>query len=138
LPLQWSFETTWEHALRAIRKNEDADQAVEVVMALFTSGAQVEVVPPTGSSARKICCEGKDNIRRWVRWCLEKGFSIEQTRDHRVNGEEITCWMLATADYFHNPIKGWARTTTQDKKIERFDFYPLSFEVTESIRKVVR
>ena len=143
IPFQLAFEAAWERALGALRSDQDTDmavqqEAVEAVMEFFTDLAEIEVVPPRGSSARKLHCKGKEAIRGWVRWCLERNYNIEQTRDYRRAGEKTVWWMLATAGHFETPsrgliqiVKGRAEAVIRREKIESFSFYPLTLETIE-------
>jgi NTE family protein len=111
MPFQLAFEAAWESALGALRSDQDTDmavkqEAVEAVMEFFADLAEIEVVPPLDSSARKLHCKGKEAIRGWVRWCLERNYNIEQTRDYRRAGKKTVWWMLATASHFATPSKG--------------------------------
>jgi NTE family protein len=138
IPFQLAFEAAWEGALKAVRERKDTEEAVEAVMRFFTDWARIELVPPAGSSAPKVVREGKRQIREWVKRCLQNNFNLEQSRDYRVDGEELSCWVLATADHVDAPAKGRIKATLHEGKIESCLFYPLSLKVLEGLRESMK
>lgn len=67
---------------------------------------------------------------------MRNNLTLEQSRDYRrKNDQVITCWVLATADGFEDPIKGRAEVVVQDGKVERLAFYPLSSKMARELMK---
>jgi NTE family protein len=138
IPFQLTFEAAWEGALEALRERKDTEEAVEAVMRFFTDRARIALVPPAGSSAPRVVREGKRQIREWVKRCLQNNFNLEQSRDYRVDGEQFSCWVLATADHLDAPAKGRVKATLHEGKVESCLFYPLSLKVLEGLRGAVK
>jgi NTE family protein len=129
IPFQLAFEAAWEDALKAVREHKDTKEAVEAVLGFFTDQARIELVPPSGSSAPRVVREGKREIREWIERCLQDNFNLEQSRDYRVDGEGLSCWVLATADHLDGPVKGRIKATLDEGRIASCLFYPLSLNV---------
>jgi hypothetical protein len=64
---------------------------------------------------------------------LSKNFNLEQARDYHVEGDEVSWWMLATADHLHTPIKVRAEVVVEEGKIACFTLYPLDIETVEEL-----
>ena len=130
IPFQLAFEAAWEGAIKAFREQEDKKEAVEAVMRFFADRARIEIVPPSGSPARRELLEG-ERLRGWIERCLKDNFNLEQSRDYHVDEKDFSCWVLATADHLDAPVKGRIKATLYEGKIESCHFYPLSLNVLE-------
>lgn len=144
IPAQIAFEETWEKALRD--KEERGEIDVAAVMDFFVEKPTIELVPPVDASSGLSQTEGRKaeegagKVRTVLEWCLESNFTIEQSRDYCEvdapdNERMFSCWVLATADGFDEPIKGRAKVVVQDGKVKRFSFYPLKLKVMEKLKE---
>jgi hypothetical protein len=113
------------HTQSALEKAWEAKN-VEAVMAVFTENAEIRFLPPIDSSAHEVRYRGKQEIQDLVKRGLRKNLSLEQSRDHRLVGEKMICWMLVTADHLRTPVKGRAETVVREDRIEAFTFRPLN------------
>jgi hypothetical protein len=140
---QIAFEETWEKALRD--KEERGVKDVAAVMDFFGQDSTIELLPPVDPVTGLAKTEGwktgdLGQVQKVLEWCLDCNFTIEQSRDYLEEdspdkGKVFSCWVLATADGFDEPIKGRVKVATQGGKVERFSFYPLRMKVMEKLRK---
>lgn len=135
---QIAFEEVWEKALRD-KKEKNLEDVVNDVMSSFDEDLLIESVPPTGLTGDLSSTKGW-KIRDTVNWFLERNLTVEQSRDYQVRGDSsgekvMTCWVLATADGFEDPIKGRFEVVVRDGQIARLAFYPLSLEVLDKLQR---
>lgn len=128
IPFQLRLEAAWEKAVKT--KDEQA------VMNLFAEDAIIRLVPPATPASDALTYTG-EGLRKAVKQCLEQNFNLEQSRDYRTDTDTMACWVLATSDRFQKPVKGWVEAAVRNDKIESLDFYPLTLEVAEELRKTV-
>jgi hypothetical protein len=134
----------WQIALQ--KKQEKGVRSLNAVMDFFAEEAVVELVPPDDLSSGRPSRAGRlqtsslEEIREVLLWCLRNNLTLEQSRDYRRRQEEypdrrvvVTCWILATADDFEDPIKGRVEVVVRDGKVERLTFYPLSSKVVREL-----
>ena len=141
IPSQVAFETAWEKALR--RKEEKGEVNIDAVMKFFIEEPVIEVVAPAHrspewpSDAERWRTSNSEEVREVLEWCLRNDLTLEQSRDYgrRQKDQAFTCWVLATADGFEDPIKGRAEVMVRDKKVERLTFYPLSSRLARNLMK---
>ncbi len=119
---QSRFEAAWEKG--------DMDS----ILRLFAKDAVIRLVPPSPLPVHEYTGE---KVRGAVEWCLTNGFTLQQSRDYRVNGDKRTCWMLLTSDRFRGPVKGRAEMIIRDDEIQAFTFYPLG-PLAKELREVMK
>jgi NTE family protein len=139
------FEQEWEESL------QDKERSLETVMAFFSDDPTIELVPPDDASLGRPLgndgwrVKGSRQVREVLEWCRQHTFTLEQSRDYEVHEDDqnrkvLTCWALATADYFGDPIKGRAEVTLSEGKVEHFALYPLSsklmYKLEEELEKL--
>ena len=78
-------------------------------------------------------------LRSLLERCAERDLTVEQCRDYAVrpdgpDGWAFTCWVLATANGFCDPIKGRVAAVVLGGKVESVAFYPLSRELDREMR----
>jgi hypothetical protein len=83
--------------------------------------------------------KGLGRVRQALEWGRKHNLTLEQSRDYEVHeGRQdrkvLTCWALATADHFGDPIKGMAEVVLSNGKVERFAFHPISSKVTHKLK----
>lgn len=125
--------------LEAVRKLSELDKAwedkdVEAVMDVFTEEATIGFLLSPDSLAREVRYRGKQEIRDLVRQGLKNNLSVEQSRDHRLVGEQVVCWLLITADHLPTLAKGRAEATIREDKIQALTFRPLDDEATDGLQ----
>jgi NTE family protein len=134
------FEQEWEESL------QDKERSLETVMAFFSDDPTIELVPPDDASLGRPLgndgwsVKGSMQVREVLEWCRQHNFTLEQSRDYEVHEDDqnrkvLTCWALATADNFEDPIKGRAEVTLSAGKVEHFAFYPLSSKLMHKLEE---
>jgi hypothetical protein len=134
------FEQEWEESL------QDKERSLETVMAFFSDDPTIELVPPADASLGRLLgndgwrVKGSRQVREVLEWCRQHNFTLEQSRDYEVHEDDqnrkvLTCWALATADNFGDPIKGRAEVTLSEGKVEHFAFYPLSSKLMHKLEE---
>jgi NTE family protein len=141
IPSQIAFEAAWDETLQ-----EKGEENIDALMDFFVEEPVIEVVPPVDdpsgrpSRSERWQASNSGKVREVLEWCLRKNLTLEQSRDYRRRWKDqanhkmvTTCWVLATADGFEDPIKGRAEVVVQDGKVERLIFYPLSPRVAREL-----
>jgi hypothetical protein len=134
------FEQEWEESLR------DKEKSLKTVMAFFSDDPTIELVPPADASLGRPLgndgwrVKGSRQVRLVLEWCRQHNFTLEQSRDYEVHEDDqnrkvLTCWALATADNFGDPIKGRAEVTLSEGKVVHFAFYPLSSKLMHKLEE---
>jgi NTE family protein len=134
------FEQEWEESL------QDKERSLETVMAFFSDDPTIELVPPADASLGRALgdegwrVKGSRQVREVLEWCRQHNFTLEQSRDYEVHEDDqnrkvLTCWALATADNFGDPIKGRAEMTLSEGKVEHFAFYSLSSKLMHKLEE---
>ena len=137
---QIHFEQEWEKNL------QDKERSLEALMAFFSDDPTVELVPPADASFPKPIgndgwkVKGSEHVQEVLEWCRRHNFTLEQSRDYEVhedrqNRKVLTCWALATADNFGDPLKGRAEVVISEGKVKHFAFYPLSVKVMRKLEE---
>ncbi len=125
--------------LEAVRKLSELDKAwedkdMEAVMDLFTEDATIGFLLSPESLAKEVRYRGKQEIRDLVKRGLKNNLSVEQSRDHRLVGEQVVCWLLITADHLRTLAKGRAEAVIREEKIEALTFRPLDDGTTDGLQ----
>ena len=125
--------------LEAVRKLSELDKAwedkdVEAVMDLFTEEETIGFLLSPDSLAREVSYRGKQEIRDLVKRGLKNNLSVEQSRDHRLVGDQVVCWLLITADHLRTLAKGRAEVVIREDKIEALTFRPLDDGATDGLQ----
>ncbi|MGF1472858.1 MAG: patatin-like phospholipase family protein [Rubrobacteraceae bacterium] len=128
IPFQLRFETAWEESTRT------GDE--RAVMDLFADDAVVRLIPPSAPTGYRLEYT-KERLRDAIKWCLERKFYLDRSRNYRVEGEEMAFWILAVSDHFRTPVKASVRALVKDEKIERLELYPLTLETVEELVKTI-
>lgn len=146
---QIALEEAWERLLHSKdQKDVRYTHHLDAVMGFFTENPVIELVSPADpsgapSSAEVWRGEGPEMLRSVLEWCADRDLAVEQSRDYQVrrdgpDGRAFTCWVLATARGFGDPIKGRVATVVRGEKIESLAFYPLSRELDHRLRGALR
>lgn len=132
---QTAFEAAWERAAR-----ERDEESVDAVIDLLAEDAILEFVPPAGSPAARQRVDGPEEIRSLVERGLEKGFTLEQSRDYHVSpdGNTLSFWLLATAEHLRDPVRVGAELVVREGRLQACTFHLLSLEAVERLQETVR
>jgi hypothetical protein len=125
---------------------QDNERRLDTIMAFFCDYPTVELILPVDSSSNWPYhtdgwkAEGSDKVRAVLEWCWSNSLTLEQSRDYEVhedgqNRTAVSCWALATADHFGDPIKGRVEVILNEGKVEHFTLYPLSSKVMHKLKE---